>query len=157
MHLRGSPFDFLQWSQKTNDTSWSYQNLLKYFKKYENYEGIWRDGTKTKSKLFKIGLDKRNKMKFKISTCLGKVHGFEGEVNIEIPDFTGLGSKFVDGAQELGYKQTDLNGWYSEGFDYVTSPIQRGYRDATYNAFLKDIRNRRTLVIRKYAHVNKVC
>lgn len=36
---RGSPFDFDNWAKFTGDSSWRYENVLKYFKRTENYKG----------------------------------------------------------------------------------------------------------------------
>ncbi len=36
---RGSPYDFDNWANITGDPSWSYLNLLPYFKRAENYQG----------------------------------------------------------------------------------------------------------------------
>lgn len=39
IYNRGSPHDYNNWANITNDPSWNYDNLLKYFKKMENYQG----------------------------------------------------------------------------------------------------------------------
>ncbi len=36
---RGSPHDYDNWANLTNDQSWNYGNLLKYFKRIEDYHG----------------------------------------------------------------------------------------------------------------------
>jgi choline dehydrogenase len=40
---RGAPKDFDRWAEYLNDSSWSYESVLPYFKKTENYEGRWED------------------------------------------------------------------------------------------------------------------
>lgn len=37
VHSRGSPKDFDNWAEITQDESWTYTNLLQYFKKSENF------------------------------------------------------------------------------------------------------------------------
>jgi len=36
---RGNPLDFDNWANITKDPSWKYENVLKYFKRIENYQG----------------------------------------------------------------------------------------------------------------------
>ncbi len=45
---------------------------------------------------------------------------------------------------------------HSIGFDTIFYPLENGERRAAFSAFLEPCRDRETLVIRKYAHVNKV-
>lgn len=76
---------------------------------------------------------------------------------METPDYVGLGPEFVRAGAELGYPQCDLNGPYDEAFDVLKYPIKHGIRQASYKAFLEPIRRlRKNLVIRKFAHVNRV-
>lgn len=37
VHSRGSPKDFDNWAAITKDESWTYANVLQYFKKSENF------------------------------------------------------------------------------------------------------------------------
>ena len=37
--------DMDNWANYTQDDSWSYKNMLKYFKKSENYSGLYPSGT----------------------------------------------------------------------------------------------------------------
>lgn len=39
IHNRGSPKDFDNWANILNDESFSYMNVLKYFRKMENFVG----------------------------------------------------------------------------------------------------------------------
>ena len=41
VYMRGSPIDFNEWAKITNDSDWSYANVLKAFKKIENYHGFF--------------------------------------------------------------------------------------------------------------------
>lgn len=84
-------------------------------------------------------------------------HGFGGPLRVETPAYVGMGPEFVRAGQELGYSQCDLNAPFTEGFDILRYPIKYGLRQATHKAFIEPIRRiRRNLVIRKFAHVNRV-
>ncbi len=39
VYNRGSPHDYNNFAKLTGDQTWEYRNVLKYFKKLENYEG----------------------------------------------------------------------------------------------------------------------
>lgn len=39
VHSRGSPKDYDNWAKLLNDTSFNYENTVKYFKKMENFVG----------------------------------------------------------------------------------------------------------------------
>lgn len=43
VYMRGNPNDFNLWSNLTGNPDWSYENVLPYFKKSENYEGNYPD------------------------------------------------------------------------------------------------------------------
>jgi len=43
IYLRGSPQDYDNWAEVTGDPSWSYNSVMDYFKKHENYDGLWKD------------------------------------------------------------------------------------------------------------------
>jgi len=42
-------------------------------------------------------------------------HGKGGELNVAVPDYTGMAQIYVDAAKELGYPRADLNGYYTQG------------------------------------------
>ncbi|ODM90311.1 Glucose dehydrogenase [FAD, quinone] [Orchesella cincta] len=129
IYLRGHKKDFDNWGRITGDPSWSWEGVLPYFKSYEDYE---EDGDP-------------------------RYHGFGGDLRVEQPDYIGMGPEFVRAGQELGYSHCDLNAPFTEGFDIIKFPIKDGIRQGTYKAFLEPIRRLRAkLVIRKYAHVNRV-
>ncbi len=39
VYNRGSPHDYNNWAKLTGDSSWNYKNMLKYFKRIEDYQG----------------------------------------------------------------------------------------------------------------------
>lgn len=77
-------------------------------------------------------------------------------MNIQVPSFTGIGKEFVEAGQELGYPEIDINAPHTEGVFKLYHTNDNGVRDSPYRAFIKPIRRRRSLTIRKYALVNKV-
>ncbi|ODM93031.1 Glucose dehydrogenase [FAD, quinone], partial [Orchesella cincta] len=79
-----------------------------------------------------------------------------GTLKIDIPDFVGLSEEFITAGQELGFKHVDLNDNFVEGFDVNYFPIHNGVRQAPYQSYLKTARNRKSLTIRKFAHVNRI-
>ena len=42
IYTRGSPFDYDVWAKLTKDELWAYKNVLKYFKKSEDYHGNYK-------------------------------------------------------------------------------------------------------------------
>lgn len=44
MYVRSNPLDYDNWANMTNDESWNYHNLLKYFKRSIEYSGVHSDG-----------------------------------------------------------------------------------------------------------------
>jgi choline dehydrogenase len=44
LHYRGNPRDFDNWANLTGDEGWSYDKLLPYFKRSEDFYGEWRSG-----------------------------------------------------------------------------------------------------------------
>lgn len=43
MFMRGNPKDFDSWAQKIGSDEWSYERLLPYFRKLEDYDGYGND------------------------------------------------------------------------------------------------------------------
>ena len=44
LHVRGHPSDYDSWAAETGDTSWSYQEVKKYFNKAEKHDGSEKGG-----------------------------------------------------------------------------------------------------------------
>ncbi|ODN01925.1 Glucose dehydrogenase [FAD, quinone] [Orchesella cincta] len=81
--IRGHPRDYDNWAEITGDKRWSYESLLPYFKRTENYLGKGSD----------------------------RYHGHSGEIPISTArdrDKT-LVNVFLEAAKELDYPITDLN------------------------------------------------
>jgi choline dehydrogenase-like flavoprotein len=60
--MRGSKADFEEWASLANDSRWSYEGLLCYFKSTESF---WNDGTNPSQ------------------------HGYDGPLKVEVPSTTG--------------------------------------------------------------------
>ncbi|CAG7820916.1 unnamed protein product [Allacma fusca] len=129
IYTRGNPTDFDNWANLTGDPSWNYANLLKYFKKGEDYQGEW-SGDET--------------------------HSTNGPVHVEPAQYRPLVDNYLNAAKELGYRKADINGYYTEGFDVGHFTTRRGKRDAVYESYIESSRMRKNLVIYKYAHVNRL-
>jgi len=55
--MRGHPQDFNVWADYAEDSRWSYEQVLPFFKKMEDYEGEWDSGAWFKVTVFRnIGI-----------------------------------------------------------------------------------------------------
>ena len=119
LYVRGQPLDYDTWGQLGN-RGWSYERILPYFKKSENYEPG--------------GDDSRGK---------------GGPLNVaDMRETNELCDAFIDAAEESGYpKNKDYNNGNQEGFGYFQVTMKDGKRWSTARAFLDPIRNRPNLQI----------
>jgi choline dehydrogenase len=92
IYLRGHAKDFDHWANVTGDSRWSYENVMTFFKKSEDYKykGAWDS-------------DRR------------KFHATGGYLNVQEPSYTGLASTFLKAGAELGFPEVDLNGNFTQG------------------------------------------
>jgi choline dehydrogenase-like flavoprotein len=74
----------------------------------------------------------------------------------EAPWRTPLATAFVQGGEELGYANQDINGESQTGFMIAQGTIRRGSRCSTARAFLRTVRLRPNLHIAINAQVTKV-
>ncbi|CAG7730848.1 unnamed protein product, partial [Allacma fusca] len=129
MYMRGSPYDFDDWANVTGDDSWTYQNLLPFFKRMENYNGSFPNDD---------------------------LHGRNGPLSIESPEFAPLKSEWLAAGMELGYKVKDPNGFQSESIFPIDYTYKRGTRFSTHRAYLNPAMERPNLSVITYAHVEKI-
>ena len=84
------------------------------------------------------------------------MHSSGGYLTVDDPWRTPLAQAYVDAGVELGYKETDINGEYNNGFMKAQGTIRRGSRCSTSKAFLRPARDRRNLHIAMKAHVTRI-
>lgn len=119
IYTRGHPFDYDDWA-KIGLSNWNYNNLLKYFKRAENFEAGENE-----------------------------FHGINGPLNVNIPKSFHYGNQaFIKAASEAGFKiNDDFNGQSNEGFGKYHLTIKDGERCSTYAAYIKPIEKRKNLKI----------
>ncbi len=117
LYTRGNYRDYDHWESLGNP-SWSYQDVLPYFKKSENQQR---------------GAD--------------AYHGVNGELSVtDIISPAPISQKFVDAAVALGYdRNPDFNGIQQEGAGYFQFTVKDGKRHSAAAAFLLPILERPNL------------
>lgn len=117
LHLRGQKRDYDEWAEITKDSSWSWEKVLPFFKRSENYHG---------------GAD--------------AVHGASGEWRVERPkDSWEILDAIRDAMVQAGIpKIEDFNRGDNEGCGHFEADQRRGVRESSSTAFLKPIMNSRS-------------
>ncbi|CAL8130308.1 unnamed protein product [Orchesella dallaii] len=131
-HTRGSPFDYNNYAHLLNDTSWTYSNVLKYFKLNEDFIG----------QLFE---DKH-----------WEYYGHNGPITVDTdtPPFLPI---WFEVAKELGYEIGDPNGYQRESFAPLAKAIKKGQRSSSYNEYVKPfVGTRKNLTVHPYSIVTQV-
>jgi choline dehydrogenase len=131
MYVRGHRFDYDYWNYLGN-YGWSYNAVLPYFKKSEDYEG-----------------------------GASEFRGVGGPLHIvDHTHPTPIAQAFVGATQELGYggPQHDYNGARQEdfGFYYQTTQTSDHHRCSTAVAFLHPIQQRKNLTVKVNAQVTRL-
>lgn len=128
VYVRGQAEDFDGWAQLGN-RGWSYDNVLPYFKKSENYES---------------GGD--------------KYRGSGGPLNVaETRQRYTFMDDLIKAAEETGYgRAEDYNGAAQEGFNYFQVTQKNGLRWSCARAYLNPAKSRKNLDIITHAHVKKI-
>ena len=128
LYVRGNPLDYDTWSQFGN-RGWSYDSVLPYFKKAENFEP---GGDESRG----------------IGGPLNVTHMYE---NDELPD------AFIEAAEKEGWpRNPDYNNGNQEGFGYFQVTQKDGRRWSTARAFLDPARKRPNLRIETNAQTTHV-
>jgi choline dehydrogenase len=128
LYVRGQPQDFDHWRQLGND-GWSWDDVLPYFKRAENWEGAAAD---------ERGVG-------------GPLNVSENNVDRDIVD------AWVEAATAAGYRRTpDYNRENQEGVGYFQMTMKDGRRCSSAAAYLKPVRKRPNLHIFSRAHSEKV-
>jgi 4-pyridoxate dehydrogenase len=127
-YVRGHRSDYDRWAA-AGLTDWSYDSVLPYFKRLENWEGgadAWR--------------------------------GAGGPVSVQKTKYADpLLQSFIAAGEGAGYPETpDYNGEHQEGFGLLQETIHKGRRMSAATAYLKPARNRRSLRVEVNAHVTRI-
>jgi choline dehydrogenase len=129
LYVRGNPADFDGWAQM-GCRGWSFDDVLPYFRKSENY---------------KQGAD-------------AEYRGKGGPLKVEdYRTILPLTHKFIEAAQQAGYKfSKDLNGRQQEGVGYSQMTRKGRWRGSTAQTFLKEARGRPNLQVETEALASKL-
>ncbi|XP_034936856.1 glucose dehydrogenase [FAD, quinone]-like [Chelonus insularis] len=122
IHTRGNRFDYDTWAALGNN-GWSYDEILPYFRKSEN---------------FRVPV-----------TYNTSFHGKDGYLCVEhIPYHTPLSTEFLKAGEQLGYQIIDYNGPEQIGFSYLQVNMDHGTRCSASRAYLRVKRNNLDIVTR---------
>ena len=117
-YVRGHRVDYDRW-EELGAKGWSYEDMLPYFKKSEDYRD--NDGDQD-------------------------FHGYGGFLNVEKGSYVPLISKmFIGAGKELGYEELDYNGREQIGFSLTQKTVKDGIHQSNARAFLHPIRHRKNL------------
>ncbi|CAL8090579.1 unnamed protein product [Orchesella dallaii] len=131
VYVRGHKLDYDNWANMTNDETWSYKNILQYFKKSIDYNGEF--------------------MKDDIN------YGWSGSQSVENRPKGPLYQIFMKAGIEMGFEANlDLNGNQRTGFGTFEANTRNGKRETSYTAFIEPILGRENLVISTYSHAVKL-
>lgn len=128
VYTRGNRFDYDQWAQ-LGLRDWSYERLLPYFKKFENFE----DGP-------------------------NEYHGAGGELPVTVPrtpwpQF----DKFIEAGKQMGLPfNPDFNGERQDGVGRYHTSSGKGERWSTARSFIDPVRDRPNLEVVTGASVLRV-
>lgn len=127
-YVRGNAYDYDHWAALGNE-GWSYEDVLPYFKKLENFE----EGE-------------------------NHFHGINGPINVTSPrDPNPLMQAFIEAGKQAGYKELkDFNGEDQEGIGYFHITQKDGERFSNARAYLRAAEKRKNLTIITKAHVAKI-
>lgn len=134
MYSRGHPTDYSRWASLVNDSTWSYENVLHYFRKSENFHAT----------------DPEAPIDY-------GYHGIGGYWNVEhhqpnIP----LKYTFLEANSELGYNFTDYNGRHQMGGTVAQYNTIMGKRHDQATAFIFPVIDRENLVVQTESYVTKI-
>lgn len=127
-YTRGHSADYDQWSALGNK-GWSYQEVLPYFRKLENYE-----------------------------PADNEFHGKGGLLNVsELRVKNPICQAFVDSAIEVGYPHNDdFSGKEQEGVEFYKVTQKNGERWSAARAYLHPVMHRKNLTILTEAQVSRI-
>ena len=130
VYIRGNAWDYDHWSQLGNK-DWSYESVLPYFKKAENFEGDGDDA----------------------------YHGQDGPLSVKKSDRENdtLLDVFVEAGEQAGFPLThDFNGRQQEGFSRYEHTIRGSKRCSAARAYLHPALTRQNLHTQTDITVDKI-
>ncbi|XP_077508663.1 glucose dehydrogenase [FAD, quinone]-like [Amblyomma americanum] len=114
LYVRGHPDDYNRWSRDHAATGWDWENVLPFFKKFEDQTDI---------RLAASGM-----------------YGVDGEMILSSPaSNTPLARAFLNAGKELGYDIVDYNAGDMIGFSAFQTTIRDGSRWSTASAFVRPV------------------
>ncbi|MEH2252210.1 GMC family oxidoreductase [Nostoc sp.] len=128
LYVRGNDHDYDRW-QSLGNPSWSYQDVLPYFNKFENQQ-----------------------------RGISKYHGVDGELSVtDLVAPAPISQQFVEAAITLGYDYNpDFNGIQQEGAGLFQLTVKDGKRHSAAAAFLLPILDRPNLITMTGAWVTRL-
>ncbi|KAJ8664897.1 hypothetical protein QAD02_006559 [Eretmocerus hayati] len=129
---RGSKKNYNDWASMTGDQNWSYDNMLRYFKKIENFD----DTSNNYEKMY---------------------HNYDGPVRIANAAYrTKYAENWAKAGAELGLPPVDYNGRKLSGLNYLQTNQVNGERMSSNRAYLHTAKGRKNLVVSMFSHVTKI-
>ena len=120
IYTRGNRQDYDRWEQVYGAKGWSWENVLPYFKKSEDFQAEGDD----------------------------EFHGYGGPLTVTKNSYVTPSSRaFLEAGKQLGYKILDYNGASQLGVSFTQQTIKDGARWSTAKAFLHPVRDRPNLFV----------
>ncbi|KAG4076679.1 hypothetical protein HA402_001966 [Bradysia odoriphaga] len=133
IHSRGNPQDYDNWAALLNDNSFSYSNVLKYFRKMETFVGE------------------------KFGTESDEFYGKDGPIMVNSNHDVPILDLWFDAGNELGYSVGDPNGFQRESFAPLNLAVRNGKRSSSYIEYIKAHEGSRSnLTVIRYANVSEI-
>ncbi|CAH1686990.1 4-pyridoxate dehydrogenase [Hyphomicrobiales bacterium] len=128
IYVRGQPQDYDGWAQR-GCLGWSFEDVLPYFKRLEDYEGV-----------------------------TGNLRARGGPLPlVEVSEHPAIAEAFIAAAGQAGFhRNPDYNADSQDGFGYYQVNQRNGRRVSAAEAYLKPARGRPNLAVRTDAHVLRV-
>ena len=128
VHVRGNAMDFENWAQ-LGLSEWNYANVLPYFQKSENIEGLSEEFRNDQGPL-KLSRSENGNILTKV---------------------------YLEAAAQAGHEiNNDMNGYKQEGFGLMDTTIFKGKRQSTSNTYLHPVSDRKNLTIKTKLNVKKI-
>ncbi|CAH1115148.1 unnamed protein product [Psylliodes chrysocephalus] len=133
-YSRANPKNYNQWAKALHDSSWSYKNILKYFKKSENFH--WTNP--------KAPVDLKS-------------HGREGLLHVQhVQPEHPLNDIFIEANKQLGYDIIDFNSERQIGGSIMQLYTNNGTREDMGTVFITPFLDRPNLTVLTQSYVTKI-